>query len=359
MRIFFIITVSEYGGAQSVVSNLAEELSKDIANEIYIVYGGNGEAWQHLNPRINLLPITKHRKELSYKDFGLVFKLLYIRYKYKPDIVHLHSSKMTALGRLVFNPKTVICTLHGFDSVRKAYPKFMFIEKMLKNRTKKIIAVSNYDVIALKEENIFKNVELVYNGVIDRTRDTDFIEKSNSELINKIQIIKNKYAKIVICIARISKQKKFDLFLDIAKALPNFAFVWIGNKEVITDVPSNVFCLGEASSAYLYLRYADLFILPTNYEGLPISLLEALSFNIPVVASAVGGITEVLDGTNGFAVDNSLNAFVDKINYILNNENIHSSMKVAARKSYEDKYTIALMAKEYDRIFKNILLKRN
>nr|WP_297161871.1 glycosyltransferase [uncultured Dysgonomonas sp.] len=355
MKIFQVITVSEFGGAQSVVSNLIEGLSDK--DEVFILYGGNGEAWKHLEHKVHLIKLCEHRKEVSYKDLFLAFKLFRLRLKYQPDVVHLHSSKMGAIGRIVFNPKTIVYTVHGFDSIRKAFRKFLIIEKMLKNRAARIVGVSKYDVDCLYEEGISRNVELVYNGIVDHTGDDlSFLE--NMALKEKIEVLKCNYTHIVMCISRISPQKKFDLFLEIARVKPNYAFVWIGNKEVLTDLPSNVFCLGETHSAYIYLKYADIFILPSNYEGLPISLLEALSFGIPVVASDVGGIGEVLNGNNGFVVANDVESFVSKIDYILQ-DSVNSQVKINARESYLRNFTINKMVEGYTSIFKAIYNKGN
>lgn len=351
MKIFFVITVSEYGGAQSIVASLAEKFSQD--NEVYILSGGNGEAWQHLKGKVHLLKISEHRKKISFKDIFLAFKLLYFRIKYRPDIVQLNSSKMGAIGRIVFSPKSIVYTLHGFDSVRKAFRKFMPIEKSLSNRSTCIIGVSQYDIDAMREEGINNNLKLIYNGAADYSIQ-DLSELENIAITNKLLNIREGFVKVILCISRISKQKKFDLFIEIAKQLPQYAFVWIGNKEVVNDVPDNVFCLGEIHSAFVYLKYIDLFILPSNYEGLPVSLLEALSFSKPAVASAVGGVTEVLDGTNGFAVENVLSNFVDKIRYILEDESRYRQMSDTARKSYITNFTIDRMFYQYSEIFESV-----
>ncbi|PXV60958.1 glycosyltransferase involved in cell wall biosynthesis [Dysgonomonas alginatilytica] len=353
MRIFQVITVSEFGGAQSVVANLVQGLNDD--DEVFILYGGNGEAWKPLTRKVNLIKICEHRKEVSWKDMFLVFKLLRLRLKYKPDVVHLHSSKMGAIGRIVFNPKTIVYSVHGFDSIRKAFRKFLIVERLLKNRAAKIVGVSQYDVDCLREEGISHNVELVYNGVADHKAD-DTASLEDSSLKRKIEDIRGKYSKVIMCVSRISAQKKFDLFLDIAKEKSEYAFIWIGNKEIINDLPSNVFCLGETHSAYIYFRYADVFILPSNYEGLPISLLEALSFGIPVVASDVGGIGEVLDGKNGFAVENNVLSFTSKIDYVLDDSR-NQVMRLNARDSYLKNFTIDKMVKGYTSIFKAIYNK--
>ena len=353
MKIFQIITVSEYGGAQTIVANLIKSLSSE--DKLYVLYGGDGEAWDTLGNNFTKIKLNDHRKEISWKDAGLFFKLLYYRFRYKPDVVHLHSSKMGVLGRLAFSKKRIVYTVHGFDSVRKAFSKFLRIEKFLKNRAFRIVGVSKYDVNSLAEEGISQNVVRVYNGIHDAYKEQKGFKNQITENLEKI---KQDYPKVIICISRISKQKKFDLFLDVARQLPQYAFVWIGNKQIIPNLPGNAFCLGEMHSAYHCLRYADLFILPSNYEGLPISLLEALSLKVPVVASAVGGITEVLDGKNGFAVENETNLFKEKIEYIFSDENIQKEMSDYARQSYLANFTIEKMVDGYKTIFNAIVANK-
>lgn len=353
MKIFQVITVSEYGGAQTIVADLVKKFSSE--HELFLLYGGNGEAWSNLGDNFTRIKLNNHCKEVSIKDIMLLLKLFYYRIKYKPDVVHLHSSKMGAIGRLVFGRKTIVYTVHGFDSIRTAFRKFLVIEKLLKHKAFRIIGVSQYDVDMMKKENIYKNVERIYNGVADHYL-TNKIEQD--PLTEKLESIKKDYPKTIMCISRISKQKKFDLFLDIAHEMSQYAFVWIGNKEEIEGLPPNVFCLGEMHSAFTYLRYADVFILPSNYEGLPMSILEALAFKVPVVASAVGGITEVLDGKNGFAVENKASIFEEKIQYILSDENIQKSMSENARQSYLANFTIEKMVDSYGAVFNTIVANK-
>lgn len=349
MRIFQIVTVSEYGGAQTVVANLIKNLSND--HEVFVLYGGEGEAWSRLGDNFTRIRLGKHRKAISLWDLILFFKLIFYRFKYRPDIVHLHSSKMGVLGRLAFSRRKVILTMHGFDSVRKGFPYFLKVEKALKNHARYIVGVSRYDVEQLAEEGIHKNVKLIYNGTDDHLIDNDL---SNLFIENKLKTIKTEYKFIVMCIARIAKQKKFDLFIEIASHMPNMAFVWFGNKKTIEGLPVNVFCMGEIYAAYNYYKYADVFILPSNYEGLPISLLEALSYSLPSVASAVGGITEVLDGKNGFFVNNSYTEFKDKIEYIIEDEQRYNFMAECARKTYIANFTVEKMINGYLSLYNEI-----
>lgn len=349
MKIFQVITASEYGGAQTIVADLIKTFSKE--HQVFVLYGGEGEAWSQLGNNFTRIRLNKHRKGISPADFITLLKLFYYRFKYRPDIVHLHSSKMGALGRIAFRKSTIVYTMHGFDSVRKAFPKFMFIEKALGSRVARFIGICKYDIQCMQEAGINNSIKLVYNGVVDNA---DKIPTDNDAMAMKLDAIKGKHSKIVMCIARISQQKRFDLFVDIARAKPEYAFVWIGNKEEMGGLPENTYCLGEAPAAYIYLKYANVFILPTNYEGLPMSLLEAISFGKPVVASNVCGIPEIVDGNNGFVVDNTVEDFANKIDYILSDEEREAKIGEAARKTYLEKFTIKRMTDSYKSVFEEV-----
>lgn len=351
MKIFQIITVSEYGGAQSIVANLIKAFSPE--HKVFVLYGGDGEAWSSLGANFTRIKLGGHKKSIGPFDLILFFKLLYYRFKYKPDIVHLHSSKMGVLGRLAFSKKKTILTMHGFDSVRINHTKFLFVEKFLRSRAAKIIGVSRYDAEGLKIEGINQNIEFIYNGVPDLFHATDVTY--DSHFLHRIEEIKSLYPKVIMCIARISEQKRFDLFVDTAKLLPQYAFVWIGNKDKIENTPNNIFCLGEINSAQIYMKFADIFMLSSNYEGLPMSLLEAMSFGKPAVVSAVGGMPEIMNQGNGFAVENKASIFAEKIQHILSDEDIYQQMSEKTRSVFLKNHTMEKMVSEYLKVYKSIL----
>ena len=102
------------------------------------------------------------------------------------------------------------------------------------------------------------------------------------------------------------------------------------------------------------LDQADLFMLCSDFEGLPMSIIEALSHGKPVVASAVGGIAELLDGTNGHAVENRPEAFAEKIEAIFADNGRYETMSHAARATYERSFTIDSMEDGYRKIYDRI-----
>jgi len=323
-----------------------------VDHEIFVVAGEDGPMWDALDGRISKIKVTEIVREVSVvKDFIALFKLKKIYLSIKPDVIHLHSSKIGILGRLVFPPKKIVYTIHGFDSIRLKYRKFLPIEKALKKRCKAIVGVSEYDVKNLMNENIKDNVYLVPNGIKDfASIDTDL---NPENILAKIKIETGK--KIILSISRLALPKRFDLFCKIADELSDFdyQFIWIGNKEKISPIPQNVMMLGEKKDAHQYYRYSDLALLISDYEGLPMSLIEALCYSKPIIASNVGGISEiVLNNQNGYVLNNDEDFFAEKINYILENDEISLKFSKKSSKIFQENLTVEKMVDNYTYIYK-------
>lgn len=107
---------------------------------------GDGKTWSMLRLEIEQVRCKRLRRALSpLNDFLMIIDFLKIYSQYKPDIIHLHSSKAGMLGRVAFPSGKVIYTVHGFDSIRLAYRKFLPIERFMQRECKAIVEVSRYD----------------------------------------------------------------------------------------------------------------------------------------------------------------------------------------------------------------------
>lgn len=342
MKILQIITLCELGGAQSVVVNLANKLSEE--HEVIVAAGeGDGKMFTLLNSEVKQERLPHLKRALSPKnDFLTIFDMRKLYQKYKPDIIHLHSSKAGMLGRMAFPSKKVVYTVHGFDSIRLAHRKFLPIEKWMQYACRAIVGVSKYDDTNLRSENIRKNVSCIYNGIYQ------------PEVKTKLNLnLPSQYKKAVLCIARMAAPKRSDLFMSVATLLPDYAFVWIGNQHQVDEHPKNVFFMGNIPNAGAYCSIADLFMLPSNYEGLPMVILEAMSFGKPVVASNVGGISEIVENDkNGYTVENDANLFAEKIKYIFSNVDIYEKFSKNALERFNRDLTVDKMVDLYLKIYK-------
>jgi len=146
VTLFQVVTLLELGGAQAVVASLANALAEK-GHEVVVIAGeGDGKLFGLLDGRVKTAQVeTLRRKIAPVCEIKTLLALRRLYRRFKPDVVHLHSSKASLLGRLAFPPKKIVYTVHGFDSIRLAYRAFLPLERLLQYRCKAIVAVSNYD----------------------------------------------------------------------------------------------------------------------------------------------------------------------------------------------------------------------
>jgi glycosyltransferase involved in cell wall biosynthesis len=344
MKILYVITRANFGGTQNIVKDIANHLCRD--NNIVVAAGEDGPMLEAIDNHVNKIVLKHLRRPIRpLEDIRAFFELRKLYWKEKPDIVHLFSSKGLVLGSLVFPAKIIIWSINGFDSLRKKYRKFLFILKLVRNRNCAICVESNYDEQNMIKEGFIKNkIYLVRNWA-------DTCQIVPNVAINGIE----KYCKVVMNIARIVPQKRFESFVEIAKMLPQYAFVWIGADKDYDNLPPNLFCRKGESNAKRYLQLADIFVLPTNYEGLPVAIVEALSYGKPVVASDVGGISEiVLNGQNGYVLENDNQLFAQKITYILENEEVYQQYSKKSLEIFQTMLTKKVALAGYRKVYETV-----
>lgn len=320
MKIMYCITRSNWGGAQAHVFELIKD-QVNKGNEVLLVVGEKGDLFNRVAElnKVQLLYFPYLRRSLSpVVDFQAIFKLRRLIKKLSPDILHLHSSKAGAIGRIAAKGLSckVIFTAHGWAFTEGVAPRkrlvYKYVERLLARWTDKIICVSEYDYnLALKESvlsiNNHKGV-VVYNGSKPSAR---------SLIDNK----KGKKIRLVMT-ARFDVPKRQDLLIKAIARLanPNYQVSLIGDGSNLENiqkmaeelqVSKQIKFLGFQTNVDKFLNNANIFVLLSDYEGLPISIIEAMSHSLPIVASDVGGVPEeVKSGVNGYLVQNSIDSVV-------------------------------------------------
>lgn len=323
IKVLFVITKSNWGGAQRYVYDLAAGLPQE-QFEVAVALGGSGALIQKLQERnIRVIPILSLIRDVSAKsDVGAFFELWSIIRSEKPDVVHLNSAKASGLGalaaRLAGVPK-IIFTAHGwaFNEDRSLLSRsviklFSWVTVLLTHKT---IAVSE----AVKNDTqkwpfIDDKVVTIKNGVTG----TKFFEpeKARIHLFARGNIRVPENAFVVGSIAELHNNKGLESAIEalaklVVKNHSLYYFI-LGDgeeKERLNalvgqrGLQGRVFLLGFVDNASHYLSAFDAFILPSIKEGLPYVILEAGLAGLPVVASRVGGIPEVIeDGKTGLLV---------------------------------------------------------
>lgn len=255
---------------------------------------------------------TAKREIGLFDDFKAFIELKKILKQNKPfEALHLYSSKAGFLGRLagkVLGFKNIIYSPQGASFERKdisAFKKklFIFLEKNASALPGKIISASK------SEQKIFEDIGVqstcIYNGVtLDETYQKSY---QNDEFI-------------IVNAARISEQKNPQLFNKIASAFvnqPRVKFVWIGNGPLHNQLTSpNITVTGWVGKEEVekHLKSASLYLSTALWEGLPLSVLEAMKFHLPLLLSnCVGNVDLVENGKNGFSYT-SCDEAIQKIN---------------------------------------------
>jgi len=354
MRILHIVTNAELGGAQSVVAALARWAAAN-GGEAAVASQSEGPLWDALDPRVARFRLKRMVKEISPVDDVLVFgEIRRVIRDFAPDILHLHSSKAGVLGRLAAGRlrKRTVYTVHGFDTILKAHRFFLPLERALSRLCGAIAAVSEYDARNLASCGIRRKVRVIRNGVPDWGKARPGDEGIAAEIERA-----RASGGAVLSIARLAPPKRFDLYRAAARLLPGATFFWIGNETEpeAGRLPPNVRMLGGLPDAGAYARCADVLALFSDYEGLPMSILESLSCGTPVVASKVGGIGEALAGIYGETVENDAVAAAEALARYLPGGERHSAadpgVRAAARARYEELFSYRTMARAYGDLY--------
>ncbi|MDO8593474.1 MAG: glycosyltransferase [bacterium] len=302
-KILFVITKSNWGGAQRYVYDLATTLPNDEFN-VSVAFGHEGLFAKRLREaNVATYPILSLQRDVSFiTDIKSFLELLRLFRMEKPDIVHLNSSKAAGLGALaacLAGVPRIIFTAHGWpfweprNSVSRGLIYFFsWLTALLSH---KIIVVSYYDLkVAQKMPFIAHKTVLIYNGI-------DFNFPLGSADIVRHSFPKG--ARITGTVGELTRNKNQVALVEQAKREPGMFVAIIGEGEERPRLESKIkeYNLSERVklfgfiSASEVLRGFDVFALPSLKEGLPYVLLEAKVAGLPIVANRVGGVSEILD----------------------------------------------------------------
>ncbi|MSR87858.1 MAG: glycosyltransferase family 1 protein [Candidatus Zambryskibacteria bacterium] len=318
MKILYGITKSNFGGAQRYVFDLAREAQK-AGNDVAVMCGGNGPLVHNLKDHgIRVITLPHMQRDISlideFRSLHFIFRTLH---EEKPDIFHTNSSKMGGVGNLAARfagTKKIIFTGHGwaFNEIRPLWQKilikfFIWLTILSAHQT---ICVSRASKNVVERWPFVKNkLKVVLNG----------IEKFN--LLTRTQArhalgIHEDDKLVIGTLAELHPVKGLDILFE---AWDNFSrksdaqLVILGDGEYhdtlleyaqVLGITDSVMFKGYVENARQYLSAFDIFVLPSRSENLPYAILEAGFAGLPIIATNVGGIPEIIEtGINGVLID--------------------------------------------------------
>ena len=345
------------GGVFTYIVELVNRLVDDF--DIYVAYGIRNQTpenyKEYFDPRVNMIFVKNFTRAINInKDIQSFFEIKKIAEQIKPDIVHLHSSKAGVIGRFLFTNSgvPVFYTPHGYSFLMQDRSEIKcFIYKTIE----KICAKCNCTTVSCSYGENEETLKLTRRAVdIDNGID---IEKFNNLIAKakKIHKLDTNDGRIkVFTLGRINYQKNPELFNEIAKKMPNVKFIWIGDgplAKLLTAPNIEITGWKSREEALSISMSCDIFILTSLWEGLPISLLEAMYMKKPVVVSDVIGNRDVISNHENGYVCNEVNDFVEAIN----DANNHNKYVMNAYYDVVSHYNIDNMTQKYTSLYKEAL----
>jgi glycosyltransferase involved in cell wall biosynthesis len=365
-RVLHVIDSLHLGGAQEVVLNLATCGSPRFRHEVATMHG-HGIYWDRLrNAGVKVHSLSPH-KLLPFYIASIPWRLLADR----PDILHCHliPSNILAkpLGALLGVP-VIINHDHTNDPHRIDNKILLALDKSTNRFAHHIIAVAAAcrDFLTTHESIPLEKISLVPNA-IDLRR---FSHGEASRDDARAQLGLPAGSRIVAGVGRLNPQKNFALFLDIAEQLaprfPDLHFLLAGDgpeeqmlreKASALGIANRVTFSGYVADTRLVYLAADVLLMPSRYEGLPMTLLEAMAMGLPVVASKLDGIAEVIgDGAEGFLVPSDDAAlFVERTAALIADAELSSRISKNARAKIEASFSVERMTSAVEDIYDRFL----
>lgn len=350
MKIAIIISAKKNTGSISVFKDLINQYSIDSDLEVELFYFDN----------INDLKFNCSSTKINL--FGMLKS-------YNYDIVHstgIRPDFFVFLNKFKFSKKTkFLTTIHSFIEIDLRNSYGFFIAKVASVFWYFIL--KRFDLIVVLTESakryysnrIHNNITVVNNG----RSDLELHQIFNIDVV-KLTEFKNKYF-VIATHARVSKIKGLDIVIRSLVKLSDCAFVVVGNgpeldklKRLasVLDVSDRCLFLGYRKNVGSYFSYYDVFTMPSHSEGMPMALLEAVSFRVPCITSDIEVFKEMFfDNEVVKFTLSDVNDFIMSINQI-RDIRLRNSLAESAYKRYMDFYTAEVMAQNYKKLYSKLNL---
>jgi glycosyltransferase involved in cell wall biosynthesis len=303
----------------------------------------------------NGVPVFYLEKKLGF-DIKIINRLYKLFKEQKPDVIHTHLYIMPYVipAAILARVPVRVHTIHNIaekevGTINRKFSRFFY----------KFCRVRPVSISPLVQESVMEEyglqpakVNMIYNG-IDLNK---CIPKKNYKTKEKI---------ILLHIGRFSEQKNhmelIESFKIVHDSAPNAVLRLIGSGELEPGVRERVKelnleeCvefLGLKSNVHKFLAEADIFVLPSLWEGMPMTLIEAMATGLPIVAAEVGGIPDMIkDNTTGLLVSPHRESISEALLRFIGDYRLRENMGNAA-KIASKQFSSQEMAKQYIGVYK-------
>lgn len=356
INISIVIPSLEIGGAESMVYQLAKAVDKKVFNLHLICLYSKSESFFEKELSNSDISITFLNKGLGFNIFTIV-KLWKKLNEFNTHVVHTHlGACLYAFPWSLFHNKKLLHTVHNIPLKELPYIHRRILKTMYKSGKAVPIAIS--DTIRTQLSSFYKlkkeHVQVVYNPVnINR------YSKKNINHRNKMVTY--------VCVARMVYQKNHKMLLKAFSILnnkvPNTKLILAGDGELKEElkkeatnlkISEKVIFLGNVKNIPKLLQQADVFVLTSFYEGLPMTILEAMGSKLPVIVTRVGGVSDIVKDNGILVESNDYNGFSSAMVQLSEDKELREKM---GHIGYEmsKKYDIALIVKQYENLYRTYI----
>lgn len=354
-----LVSSLEIGGLEKLLVEFlkASKIHVEVAN--YTVVVMNNKVNEVLKEELLSIGYNVYfmNRQEGHKHPKYLFELLDIIKQNNIEIIHTHNSggKYWSILCKIFNPKIkTVYTIHDSIIIKSLNGLKLLFHKIFIDKN---IAISKAIYDDCIKKNIIKTMK-IYNGINLDAFKIERENKTNSQL-NIINIARITYYKkghdILIKALTECKNKGLNFVCNFVGGVYDYdkeSFEYL--QELIEELNLSEYInfLGNRNNISELLAQSDLFILPSRYEGMPISLLEAMAAKIPVIASNISGSNDLItNGENGllFESENYKN-LADKIQYLYNNREVMGELANNAYKFVQD-FDISIMCENYNKLY--------
>ncbi|HUS11082.1 MAG TPA: N-acetyl-alpha-D-glucosaminyl L-malate synthase BshA [Pyrinomonadaceae bacterium] len=364
-----------YGGSGIVGSELGKELAER-GHTVHFISSALPTRLTQLNERVRF-----HEVEMmSYPLFehqpytlALATKMAKVAESENLDLLHVHyaipHSISAILARESLKPKRylpVITTLHGTDiTLVGADRSYLPITRYGIVQSDGVTAISHYLKEATKEIFQFSDIEVIPNFICQHDYARHPVEELRASLARKDQ-------PLLVHVSNFRPVKRpvdcVEILSRVVKSGIDTKLVMVGDGSERTNVEHRARCLGVFDKCVFvgkqpnivdYLSAADVLLLPSDQESFGLAALEAMACEVPVIASRVGGIPEVVtDGETGFLSEvGDVEKMAQDAARLLNDERLRREMGKRARESAVTRYRTDIVIPKYIEFYEHVLNK--
>ncbi len=356
----------DLGGLQRVVNLLIKRLDRKYFEPHLCCLDRGGLFYEHLEREVDSKYILGRRQ--GPFDIAMLRRLIRVIRDNRIDIVHSNNgcTLYAAVAGKLTGVKGIIHTDHG--RLIPDRPAAILEDRYSSYFIDRFVGVSSQLTEYL--ESVVKVRKKILTTIVNGVDSAKFIPLNNEErIVRRKNLGFNAAAKIIGTVCRLDPVKNLSMLIEcipeIVRTIPECQLIIVGDgteekrlKDIAhrLNISSRVIFVGRVADVETILSVFDLYVNTSVSEGTSMTILEAMSCGLPVVASAVGGNISLVDDSNGALYPSGAsNIFAENVINILRDEDRMKQMGQRSRESVESRFSFGRVVEKYENLYRELM----